>query len=130
MTDNRPAAPSLAPRTKIRAAPDENVDPIDAVPQAAVPPEPRIAAPVEAPIQEVRVPEPAPKAAMPTYDDAELPIRTAPPARRMRAEVTVQLTSRVSEQTRDFLDDIVAREGGTVRRAIERAIATYANGQR
>lgn len=131
MTDERPAAPSLTPR--IRPARDEGVDPVDTVrPASVIPPmQPAPTFPVtQAPAVPLQAPveTPATATASPvqSWQAADPAPRQAVSARRMRAEPTVQLTSRVSEEVRDMLDDIVVREGGTVRRALERAIAAYA----
>lgn len=93
---DRPTSLKRAPKP----AADNNVDPITSTPVEGTP---------------ERVPETTPAAS---------PAAPAPKARRGGREITVPLSTRLSEQVIEILDTAVATEGITVRAALEDAIRT------
>lgn len=98
MTDEKRDRPTLRARPTPRPAPDRSRDPID-VP----PPTP---------------PAASQRSALPST--SETPTLATPIVRRR--EVTVQLGTRVSERTKDLLDDMKLTQGQDIRTSIERAI--------
>lgn len=57
-----------------------------------------------------------------TTETREFGSRTGPTPRRGRREVTFPFSTRLSQEVQGLLDEAVAREGITVREAIEQAI--------
>lgn len=148
MTDERPTAPILAPRPRVlpKPAADEAQDPIYATPitpapEAVAGSAPAPVEPVTTPVAEavpelaaVVAPAPATEAEPATVEKpavgataaaAEPAVTSAPPARVRRQEVFVQIGSRVTVETRDMLDDIIAREGLSMRHTLEKMIRKY-----
>lgn len=139
MTDTRPDSPLKKPALRIKPAADEHRDPIDSgpYPAATAPSTESVTAAVEptlAPTEPVAEP-PAMNEVAAAVDEALAPVAEveAPtPAavalrpRTRRQEVTIQLSARVSVETRDQLDDIAMRDSITIRAAIENAVAAYA----
>jgi len=131
MTDERPAAPILVPRPRVlpKPAADEAQDPIYATPitpapEAVAGSAPAPVEPVTTPVAEA-VPELAAVVAPAPATEAEPAVTSAPPARVRRQEVFVQIGSRVTVETRDMLDDIIAREGLSMRHTLEKMIRKY-----
>jgi hypothetical protein len=52
-------------------------------------------------------------------------VQRTPPPRLRRQEIFVQVSSRVTVETRDMLDDIGAREGSSMRHTLEKVIRSY-----
>jgi hypothetical protein len=52
-------------------------------------------------------------------------MQRTPPPRLRRQEIFVQVSSRVTVETRDMLDDIGAREGSSMRQTLEKVIRSY-----
>ena len=111
-----------------RPAADEAQDPIYLSPSV---PEPAFVAPTPEPVHSA---EPAASEAEPAARQvvalpAEAPEPTAPAEllrpKHRKQQVFVQVSSRVTVETRDLLDEIEAREGVSMRVALEHAIKSY-----
>ena len=131
MTNERPAAPVLGgakPRVLPKPAPDEAVDPIDSrVPVAApaMPVAEVISAVAAVPVAPPVVEPPAEVANVPGPAQAAPAGTPAPAGKVRRQEVFVQVGSRVTVETRDLLDEIIAREGLSMRHTLEKMIRYY-----